>query len=116
MAREGERKTILQVYVANISAHEFLLGKVIAFMVVALAECVLLLVFLFVFFGVRLAGDPTEADKMLPEVQGSCAPLVAARTFARTLRKTSSRLSPGRPISSTSARRVCGPREFARRT
>jgi ABC-2 type transport system permease protein len=59
MAREGERKTILQVYVANISAHEFLLGKVIAFMVVALAECVLLLVFLFVFFGVRLAGDPT---------------------------------------------------------
>jgi ABC-2 type transport system permease protein len=59
MAREGERKTILQVYVANISAHEFLLGKVIAFMVVALAECVLLLAFLFVFFGVRLAGDPT---------------------------------------------------------
>ena len=59
MAREGERKTILQVYVSNISAHEFLLGKIIAFMVVALAEGVLLLLFLFVFFGVRLAGDPT---------------------------------------------------------
>jgi ABC-2 type transport system permease protein len=59
MAREGERKTILQVYVSNISAFEFLLGKIIAFMVVAFAECLLLLAFLFVFFGVRLAGDPT---------------------------------------------------------
>jgi ABC-2 type transport system permease protein len=59
MAREGERKTILQVYVSNISALEFLLGKIIAFMIVAFAECLLLLAFLFVFFGVRLAGDPT---------------------------------------------------------
>lgn len=59
MAREGERKTILQVYVSNISAHEFLLGKIIAFMVVAFAEAVILLAFLFVFFGVRVAGDPT---------------------------------------------------------
>jgi ABC-2 type transport system permease protein len=59
MAREGERKTILQVYVSNISAFEFLLGKVVAFMIVALAECLLLLAFLYVFFGVRVAGDPT---------------------------------------------------------
>jgi ABC-2 type transport system permease protein len=59
MAREGERKTILQVYVSNISAFEFLLGKIVAFMIVALAEALLLLVFLFVFFGARLAGDPT---------------------------------------------------------
>jgi ABC-2 type transport system permease protein len=59
MAREGERKTILQVYVSNISAFEFLLGKVVAFMVVALAECLVLVAFMFVFFGVRLAGDPT---------------------------------------------------------
>lgn len=59
MAREGERKTILQVYVSNISAFEFLLGKIVAFMIVAFAECLCLLVFLFVFFGVRLAGDPT---------------------------------------------------------
>jgi ABC-2 type transport system permease protein len=59
MAREGERKTILQVYVSNISALEFLLGKIVAFMIVAFAECLLLLAFLFVFFGVRLAGDPT---------------------------------------------------------
>ena len=59
MAREGERKTILQVYVSNISAHEFLLGKIIAFMIVAFAEGLLLLLFLFVFFGVRFVGDPT---------------------------------------------------------
>jgi len=59
MAREGERKTILQVYVSNISAHEFLLGKVLAFVAVALAEAALLLVLLFAFFEVRLVGDPT---------------------------------------------------------
>jgi ABC-2 type transport system permease protein len=59
MAREGERKTILQVYVSNISAHEFLLGKIGAFMIVTFAESTLLLLYLFVFFGVRVAGDPT---------------------------------------------------------
>jgi ABC-2 type transport system permease protein len=59
MAREGERKTILQVYVSNITAVEFLLGKVIAFMIVTLSEAILLLAFLGVFFGVRVAGDPT---------------------------------------------------------
>lgn len=59
MAKEGERKTILQVYVSSISAHEFLLGKILAFMIVALAESALLLLYLFVFFGSRLAGDPT---------------------------------------------------------
>ena len=59
MAREGERKTILQVYVSSISAHEFLLGKILAFIVVALAESVLLLLYLYVVFGSRLAGDPT---------------------------------------------------------
>ena len=32
MAKEGEQKTILQVYVSSISAHEFLLGKIFTFM------------------------------------------------------------------------------------
>jgi ABC-2 type transport system permease protein len=59
MAREGEQKTILQVYVSSISAHEFLLGKIVAFTVVALAECLLMLVALFTYFELRLAGDPT---------------------------------------------------------
>ena len=49
MAKEGEQKTILQVYVSSISAHEFLLGKIFAFMVVAFAECLLMLVLLFTF-------------------------------------------------------------------
>jgi ABC-2 type transport system permease protein len=49
----------LQVYVSSISAQEFLLGKVLAFVVVALAECVLGLLLLFTYFGVSLAGDPT---------------------------------------------------------
>ena len=59
MAREGERKTILQVYVSNISAFELLLGKVLAFMAVALSEGVLLLCILLTVFGVRFVGDPT---------------------------------------------------------
>lgn len=59
MAREGERKTILQVYVSNVSAFEFILGKVLAFMVVALTVSLVLLVVLFAFFGVAWAGDPT---------------------------------------------------------
>jgi len=59
MAREGERKTILQVYVSNISAFEFLLGKILAFMLVAFGECLLLLGMLFAFFDIEVAGDLT---------------------------------------------------------
>jgi ABC-2 type transport system permease protein len=59
MARETEQKTILQVYVSSITAHEFLLGKIAAFTIVALAESVIMLALLFSYFGLRLAGDPT---------------------------------------------------------
>jgi drug efflux transport system permease protein len=59
MAKEGEQKTILQVYVSSISAHEFLLGKIVAYMVVALAECLVMCLFLFTYFGLTFAGDPT---------------------------------------------------------
>jgi ABC-2 type transport system permease protein len=59
MAKEGEQKTILQVYVSSISAHEFLLGKIIAFMAVALAECLVMCSLLFTYFGLTFAGDPT---------------------------------------------------------
>jgi ABC-2 type transport system permease protein len=59
MAKEAEQKTILQVYVSNISSHEFLLGKIFAFMAVAAAECVLMLILLFTYFGLGMAGDPT---------------------------------------------------------
>ena len=59
MAKEGEQKTILQVYVSSISAHEFLLGKILAFMAVALAECLIMSTLLFTYFGLAFAGDPT---------------------------------------------------------
>jgi ABC-2 type transport system permease protein len=59
MARETEQKTILQVYVSSISAHEFLLGKIAAFTAVALAESAVMLALLFSYFGLRLVGDPT---------------------------------------------------------
>jgi ABC-2 type transport system permease protein len=61
MAKEGELKTILQVYVSSIPAHEFLLGKIIAFMAVALAECLIMSLLLFTYFGLSFAGDPTPA-------------------------------------------------------
>jgi ABC-2 type transport system permease protein len=59
MAKEGEQKTILQVYVSSISAAEFLLGKILAFMAVALAESLIMASLLFTYFGLSLAGDPT---------------------------------------------------------
>jgi ABC-2 type transport system permease protein len=59
LSREGELKTILQVYVSSISALEFLLGKVIAYTLVAWAEWILGLIILLAVFGLKLAGDPT---------------------------------------------------------
>jgi ABC-2 type transport system permease protein len=59
MSKEGEQKTIMQVYVSSVSAHEFLLGKIFSFMVVAFGECLLLLTLLFTYFGLQFAGDPT---------------------------------------------------------
>jgi len=59
MAKEGEQKTILQVYVSSISAHEFVLGKILAFTIIALAEGLLSLTALLTVFGLRLTGDPT---------------------------------------------------------
>src|SRR5258705_12618980 len=59
MSREGEQKTILQVYVSSISAHEFLLGKILAGMVIGLTQCVLGVGLMYTLFGLRFAGDPT---------------------------------------------------------
>jgi len=59
MAKEGEEKTILQVYVSSISAHEFLLGKILASMVIGLAQWSVLMILLFRYFGLVIAGDPT---------------------------------------------------------
>jgi len=59
LSREGEQKTILQVYVSSISAHEFLLGKIAAFFIISLAEWALALAISIPLFGFKIAGDPT---------------------------------------------------------
>jgi drug efflux transport system permease protein len=59
MSREGEQKTILQVFVSSISAHEFLLGKILAGLTVGLVQWGLALALMFTLFGLRFAGDPT---------------------------------------------------------
>ncbi|MBZ5492272.1 MAG: ABC transporter permease [Acidobacteriia bacterium] len=59
MSKEGEQKTILQVFVSSISAHEFLLGKILAFAAISLSEALLCLILLFTYFGTSFAGDPT---------------------------------------------------------
>ncbi len=59
MSKEGEQKTILQVYVSSISAHEFLLGKIFAFMLIAFAETFLLMIEMRLFFDLSIVGDPT---------------------------------------------------------
>lgn len=59
VSREGEQKTILQVYVSSISAHEYLLGKILAFIIIAAAEWALTLALAMVNFGLWFKGDPT---------------------------------------------------------
>jgi ABC-2 type transport system permease protein len=59
LSREGELKTILQVYVSSITALEYLLGKVIAYTLVAWAEWIVGMIVLLTVFGLNLAGDPT---------------------------------------------------------
>jgi ABC-2 type transport system permease protein len=59
LSREGELKTILQVYVSSITAFEYLLGKVIAYTIVAWAEWIGGMIILLAGFGLSLAGDPT---------------------------------------------------------
>ncbi len=59
MSREGEQQTILQVYVSGITAHEFLVGKILAGVVIGVAEWVLCLGVVFTLFDLGIAGDPT---------------------------------------------------------
>jgi ABC-2 type transport system permease protein len=59
LSREGEQKTILQVYVSSISAHEYLLGKVLAYGAIAVCQWALALVASRLLFGLWFVGDPT---------------------------------------------------------
>ena len=59
MVREKESGTILQVYAASITAVEFVAGKVLAYLCIGLAECLLLLTTSFFCFKLFFRGDPT---------------------------------------------------------
>lgn len=59
MSREGEQKTILQVYVSSISASEYLLGKILAYLAIALVEWFLCLILAYFLWGLGVRGDPT---------------------------------------------------------
>ncbi|HYO80851.1 MAG TPA: ABC transporter permease [Bryobacteraceae bacterium] len=59
MSRENEQRTIVQVYVSSISALEYLLGKVLAFMAVTAGAWICALATAMTVFGLRFAGDPT---------------------------------------------------------
>src|SRR5262249_21092772 len=58
MSRESEQKTILQVYVSSISAHEYVLGKALAFFIISLAEWALVTIAGMALFGLRFIGSP----------------------------------------------------------
>ena len=76
MSREGEQQTILQVYVSSISAHEFLLGKILAGLAVGLVQCLLGVILMLTAFDLRFVGDPT------PFVVGSVLFVFCMAAFA----------------------------------
>ncbi|BDA73888.1 ABC-2 type transporter [Calothrix sp. PCC 7716] len=58
MVREKERGTILQVYASSISATEFLLGKGLAYLLIAISEAFVVIVVASKIFEVGLIGSP----------------------------------------------------------
>lgn len=58
MVREKESGTILQVYASSITALEFIGGKVLAYLVVGLAEAAFLIISSVLFFNLNFVGDP----------------------------------------------------------
>ncbi|MBG1271042.1 ABC transporter permease [Nostoc sp. WHI] len=57
MAREKERGTILQVYASSITAAEFLLGKGLAYLLIAICEAFVAIVIASVVFQITLVGN-----------------------------------------------------------
>jgi ABC-2 type transport system permease protein len=57
--REKETGTILQVYASSITAFEFLAGKILAYLIVATAMAVFLIVIANIFFNIWFVGDPS---------------------------------------------------------
>ena len=75
LAREWEQKTILQVYVSSISAHEYLLGKIAAYTLIGTVEWMIGLAMLYGVFGLWMVADPT------PFLVGSFLFLVCVVSF-----------------------------------
>ncbi|MEJ7608542.1 MAG: ABC transporter permease [Bryobacteraceae bacterium] len=59
MSKENEQKTIVQVYVSSLSAVEYLLGKIFAYMLVTAGAWTCSLSVAMLVFELRFAGDPT---------------------------------------------------------
>jgi ABC-2 type transport system permease protein len=59
MVREKESGTILQVYASSITAAEFIGGKILAYLIIAVAMAVFLLLDANIFFDTWFVGDPT---------------------------------------------------------
>lgn len=58
MVREKERGTIVQVYASSLTAEEFLLGKGLAYLFVAIAQMVVVITLGCILFQVGFAGNP----------------------------------------------------------
>jgi ABC-2 type transport system permease protein len=75
VVREKEQGTILQVYASDLRAWEWLLGKVLAYFLVAIGEAILVMTMAILLFGLRLATEPT------PLIIGTLLYLVASVSF-----------------------------------
>ena len=75
VVREKEQGTILQVYASDLKAWEWLLGKVLAYVLVASGEAILVMGIAALLFGLRFATEPT------PLLIGTLFYLVASVSF-----------------------------------
>ena len=75
VVREKEQGTILQVYASDLTAYEWLLGKVAAYVLVAIAEAILVMGISTFVFGLRLATEPT------PLIVGTILYVIASVSF-----------------------------------
>lgn len=75
MVREKEQGTIIQVYASDLSAGEWLLGKGMAYLLVALAETLVVMGVSVILFGLRLQVEP------IPLIVGTLTFLAASVSF-----------------------------------
>ncbi len=75
MVREKESGTILQVYASSMTAVEFIGGKVLAYMIVGIAEAVFLILVCVFCFNLEFVGDPS------PYIVGALLFILSAVSF-----------------------------------